>query len=603
MVRKDGQLTAVSWGEALGAAAEIIRSATERGPEGLGAIGGAQLTNEGAYAWTALLKGVVGTDSVDAQLGDGLDAAHVLGLPRASIDDAASACTIILLAGDLREELPVLFLRLRSAAVSKRSSIIDLGPRSSSLSELAAVRLPARPGDAPAIARALAGDASGLGRVTAHPEGRTFSDADLDRARSLIGDDGEGVVIVLGRSSVAEDASFVEAAARSLAAALPKARFLPALRRGNVLGALDMGMSPGILPGRVGLDTPSTALKASWPTLPAAHGRSSVEQLSSLADGSQRALLLLGADPTSDLADAALVERAMGAGAPIIVVAGHGGAALADAAVVLPAAVAHERGGTTTNIEGRVTRLVQKLVAPGQAWPDWMIAAELAAEMGADLGVTTSAQVTNQIARVAPSHAGLDSAALEAPGAVDGLLVPLSRSQAVPTDQIIDPIAVPGLSAVTGVGLGAFVGAVRGPVHVQAGDAEGLLSTASLSGLAAPEAPAPDSYSLRLVATRTLYDNGTAVSASPSLSVLRPAVVARANPYDLDRIGAASGSQVTLRSAAATLIMEVEADPGVLRGTLAVDAGLSDGSAAGASAVAALVSSGELVTDVRMESR
>ena len=34
--------------------------------------------------------------------------------------------------------------------------------------------------------------------------------------------------------------------------------------------------------------------------------------------------------------------------------------------------------GTTTNIEGRVSRLGQKLVPPGQAWPDWMIAAELA---------------------------------------------------------------------------------------------------------------------------------------------------------------------------------------------------------------------------------
>ena len=39
-----------------------------------------------------------------------------------------------------------------------------------------------------------------------------------------------------------------------LAAALPGARFLPALRRGNVLGALDMGLAPGVLPGRVILD-------------------------------------------------------------------------------------------------------------------------------------------------------------------------------------------------------------------------------------------------------------------------------------------------------------------------------------------------------------
>ena len=76
-------------------------------------IGGARLTNEDAYAWAKLAKGVIGTDSVDAQLGDGLPAELVLGLPRATIDEACAAACVVVLAGDLREELPVLFLRLR----------------------------------------------------------------------------------------------------------------------------------------------------------------------------------------------------------------------------------------------------------------------------------------------------------------------------------------------------------------------------------------------------------------------------------------------------------------------------------------------------------
>ena len=54
-------------------------------------IGGARLTNEAAYAWAKLAKGVIGTDSVDAQLGDGLPAELVLGLPRATIDEACAA--------------------------------------------------------------------------------------------------------------------------------------------------------------------------------------------------------------------------------------------------------------------------------------------------------------------------------------------------------------------------------------------------------------------------------------------------------------------------------------------------------------------------------
>ena len=53
-----------------------------------------------------------------------------------------------------------------------------------------------------------------------------------------------------------------------------------------------------------------------------------------------------------------------------------------QADVVLPAAGFAERPGTTTNIEGRVTRLGQKVTPPGSAWPDWMIAVELAAPAG-----------------------------------------------------------------------------------------------------------------------------------------------------------------------------------------------------------------------------
>ena len=92
-------------------------------------IGGARLTNEGAYAWAKLAKGVVGTDSVDAQLGDGLPAELVLGLPRATIDEACQAPVLVTLAGDLREELPVLFLRLREAVVGGRPSLVELSAR------------------------------------------------------------------------------------------------------------------------------------------------------------------------------------------------------------------------------------------------------------------------------------------------------------------------------------------------------------------------------------------------------------------------------------------------------------------------------------------
>jgi NADH-quinone oxidoreductase subunit G len=99
-----------------------VREATTDGPDGVGFIGGAALTNEEAFAWQRLARDVIGTAHVDAQYGDGLSAALVSTLPRATINEAAEACTIITLCGDLREELPVLYLRLRASVVKEGRS-------------------------------------------------------------------------------------------------------------------------------------------------------------------------------------------------------------------------------------------------------------------------------------------------------------------------------------------------------------------------------------------------------------------------------------------------------------------------------------------------
>jgi NADH-quinone oxidoreductase subunit G len=160
LVRKADELVEASWGEALAAATTGLKQVLDRsGPGAVAVLGGARLTNEDAYAWSKLARTVLGTDNVDAQLGDGLPADAVLGLPRATIDETASAKAIVLLAPDLKEELPVLYLRLREAAVDKGVPLIELTPRATGLTRHAALSLAYRPGQAAALARAIAGDA------------------------------------------------------------------------------------------------------------------------------------------------------------------------------------------------------------------------------------------------------------------------------------------------------------------------------------------------------------------------------------------------------------------------------------------------------------
>ena len=84
-----------SWAEALGRGGR--GACRPRAGRRVAVLGGARLTNEDAYAWSKLARTVLGTDDVDCQLGDGLPAEVVLGLPRATIDEACAADVVVLL--------------------------------------------------------------------------------------------------------------------------------------------------------------------------------------------------------------------------------------------------------------------------------------------------------------------------------------------------------------------------------------------------------------------------------------------------------------------------------------------------------------------------
>ncbi len=90
LIRQGDELVEASWAEALAWPRPGLAAAKAAGGgASLAVIGGARLPNEDAYVWAKVARLALGTDNVDAQLGDGLPAATVLGLPRATIDQAA----------------------------------------------------------------------------------------------------------------------------------------------------------------------------------------------------------------------------------------------------------------------------------------------------------------------------------------------------------------------------------------------------------------------------------------------------------------------------------------------------------------------------------
>ncbi|MFL6203848.1 MAG: NADH-quinone oxidoreductase subunit NuoG [Acidimicrobiales bacterium] len=596
LARKGGALTEVPWGEALSTAAQALKAAPS---DRIAVLGGARLTNESAYAWSKLAKGVLGTDNVDAQLGDGLPAEVVLGLPRATIDEVcAPGGTVLLIGPDIKEELPVLFLRLRHAVTRDSVRVVELATQRTSVSDLATATLLHRPGAVGEVVRALlAGSAN-------QEVGGVAPDA-ISAAAALL-DEGP-VTVVLGRANVAESADAVVAAASAIHQAHPDVRFLSALRRGNVHGALDMGLAPGLLPGRTSLGDAGVWFKGrGWSKVSAERGLDATGILDAAAGGKIDVLVLLGADPLVDFPDTDLATRGLAGARTVISVDRFLTSSTQQADVVLAASGPAETDGTTTNVEGRISTVARKITPPGTARDDWMLATELARLLGADLGVESPAQILEEILQVAPSHTGLTVDSIH--GARDGVLVgrPQTPSgagrSANPegmhlTDEPSSPSPDSGVTEAAGEAATAALAADSGEERqAAASDAEeaqaaeapadepaqGEVVDAPSASPAAPpvlvftgstttgDSPAVDAYSLRLVASRKLYDLGTDAQRSPGLAGLTQDTVLRLHPQDFDRLGVETGTIVTATSSKGSISLPVERDERVGRGAAAV---------------------------------
>ncbi len=525
------QLVSASWPRALREAAGALDGVD---PERIAVFGGARMSNESQYAWAKLAKSVLKTDNVDAQLGDGVDAHIVLGLPRATIDEVcAPGGTVLVVGVDPKETHGSLFLRLRHAAENDKTTIVELTPRSSGLSGYAAHNLYPAPGQLVSVVEALlAGTSLDVGGI----DGASL----LAAASALRGDQ---LTVVYGSGSLAEDSSVIEKALVTLADALPQATFLPALHRGNVMGALDMGLAPGLLPGRA----PLGATPAPWAAVPAGRGLDTEQMLRRAADGGIDVAILLGCDPLTDFPDARLAEQAFNNVEHLISVDCLLNFTSTGADIDFPAAAsATEAEGTFTNLEGRISPIARQVTPPGTARPDWMIAAELAAQLGKDLGFIDLDELWVDLASASPLHAGLSHAEISSAGLDSPVLATTSID--LPSPALV-PIA---------------------------GDEPGA--------------------GFQLVVTRKMYDEGTMLTFSPSLASLAAGAKAAVNPEDLATARISTGSEVTLTNDIGSVTLEVVADPGVSPGTIAVEFNQPNAS------VAQLLDAGRIVTSVRMES-
>jgi predicted molibdopterin-dependent oxidoreductase YjgC len=397
---------------------------------------------------------------------------------------------------------------VRRAAAELGATLIVVHPRRNGLDKDATLTVRYRPGEGSDLPRKLAaGDESVA-----------------DVAAAL----GEGpVVAIVGRTGTTEDARLAEAVA-AYARELPDARIMPVVRRGNTYGALDMGLAPTLLPGRITISAGREALEAEWGPLPTTEGKDATGILQAAASGEIKALVLTGADPVNDHPTPGLAADALDAAEFVVAFDLFLTDTGAHADVVLPVEGFGETDGTVTNLEGRVQKVNRIVPGPGQSRALWAILDDLTRRMGGTSTFPSANTVAKEIAAVAPAYRDISWDLLDWGEGRDGVVVPTAPDAGVLEYVPVDP---------------------------------GLTSTGGR-------------YALH--AGRSLYDGGVMVSQSPSLSALRPEAAVAIHPRDAAVLAVNDGDTVVVTGDHGAAELPVMIDDSLADRTVAVVANLPE---------------------------
>jgi NADH-quinone oxidoreductase subunit G len=395
---EDGKLRTASWSEALRRAADGIRAA---GPKGVGVLVGGHLTDQDAYALQKLARVALGTNNVDARAWPEDEAAAAAaaqvagrgpddGMPTYRDLEAARAVVVVDL--DPHEESPILWLRLRKAALRRGVPVVTVGSRPGRLAEFATLVATRPGGQAEALDRLGRGEGDAGRLLTGAPDGE--------------GEGEQGDVIVL--AGWRGGATGGLAAAARLAATLG-GRFAWVPRRAGDRGALDVGARPDLLPGGrpVGDAAARGELAEAWGgELPEAPGQDGPAMVAAAAAGELGVLVLAGVDLHRDYGPRELATQALER-AFVIAVDHEVNDTTSQADVLLPGMVHAETEGTFTDWEGRVQATHRAVPVGGAAQEIWDLADQLAARLGVDLGFAGVGRIAAETDRFRRRPAGV----------------------------------------------------------------------------------------------------------------------------------------------------------------------------------------------------
>jgi len=326
---EDGNLVPASWPEALRVAAAGLAATGAA----TGVLTGGRLTNEDAAAYAAFARGILGTNDVDFRARAVSDeetaflANHVAGKGLGvTYGDLEAASSVLLVNFEPEDESPIVFLRLRKAALKTGTKVFAVAPYvTAGLAKMKGTLLAASPATEVAALKSAADHLSATS------------------------------VILVGERA-ATTPGLLTAVAELAASTGAKLAWVP--RRAGDRGAVDAGLLP------IG-------------------GRNTSEIIAATGSDIQ-GLLIAGVDAHDVDGDLeAAIERAQF----VVSLETRHCAVTERADVVLPVAVVAEKSGTFTNWEGRERSFNTVVPTPG-ALSDAAVLGELAREFDADLALS-----------------------------------------------------------------------------------------------------------------------------------------------------------------------------------------------------------------------
>ncbi len=449
----NGKFKKVSWEKAIETTATRLSVIIEKhGPDSVGVLSSAKVTNEENYLMSKFARAVVGTNNIDhcarlchASTITGLIPTFGSGAMTNSINDIKDSGASIIIGSNTTEAHPVIGYEIIRNVIKNGLKLIVIDPRDIPITKYAAIHLKQKPGTDIAVLMGLMNIiynedlydkeyieektedfdklVDALGPYTPEKVAE-ISDVDpegLIEAAKLFASSGPASIFysmgitqhTCGTNNVMAVANLSMLTGNT---GKPGGGVNPLRGQNNVQGACDMGALPNVYSGYqyVEDDDIRKKFEDAWgKTLPPVKGLTVTEMIDKAISGELKALYIMGENPMLSDPDQIHVAEALKKLEFIAVQDIFLTETAEFADIVLPSTSFAEKDGTFTNTERRVQKVNKALDPPGKSRLDWEIICSIAKAMGYPMEYGSVSEIMDEIASLTPIYGGINYGRLE----------------------------------------------------------------------------------------------------------------------------------------------------------------------------------------------